>query len=288
MKQVGKSIRARLYNIAANQGISYQHLLIRFFHERLLYRISVSRYRDNFYLKGGALLYAFNTDEKQRYTLDIDFSLHQMLYDMEIVAQAVKEICEITADDAVQFHSQSMKSVFIRENNIYSGIRITVEASLDAIKQRLQIDLGYGDPASANFNPINYPVLLEDFVQPSVLVYSVEFVIAEKFHAMIELAELNSRMKDFYDVYQLLTLGKFNVDVLTKAVITTFHYRKTPYAASHALFTYEFVSDINRNRLWKVFLKKIGQPEMVPFSQVMQTIASILEPIWKSLKSRDK
>lgn len=101
MKQLGKSIRARLYNIASNKGINYQHLLIRFFHERLLYRISVSRYRDNFYLNGGALLYALNTSEKQRYTLDIDFSLHKMQYEMQTVAEAMKEICDITVNDAV-------------------------------------------------------------------------------------------------------------------------------------------------------------------------------------------
>jgi predicted nucleotidyltransferase component of viral defense system len=256
MKQDGKSIRARLYNIASQQGINYQHLLIRFFHERLLYRISVSRYRDNFYLKGGALLYAFNTGEKQRYTLDIDFTLHKMQYEMETVAQAMKEICEITADDAVQFHSQSMDTRLIRENNVYGGIRITIDASLDTIRQRLQIDVGYGDPANASLNLISFPVLLEDFSQPSVLVYTVEFVIAEKFHAMIELSELNSRMKDFYDVYQLLSAGVYDVDALEKAVITTFHHRKTSFTDNHALFTQEFVADINRNRMWQAFFEK--------------------------------
>lgn len=288
MKQLGKSIRARLYNIASNKGINYQHLLIRFFHERLLYRISVSRYRDNFYLKGGALLYALNTSEKQRYTLDIDFSLHKMQYEMQTVAEAMKEICDITVNDAVQFHSHSMETVLIRENNFYGGIRITIDAILDTIRQRMQIDVGYGDPANANLNPIHFPVLLEDFAQPFVLVYSVEFVIAEKFHAMIELSELNSRMKDFYDVYQLLSTGKYDVDALTKAVITTFNHRKTSFAPNHALFSPEFVADINRHRMWQAFLKKIGHAEEVPFTQVMQSIKTVIEPIWNSLNSPNK
>ncbi len=288
MKQSGKSIRNRLYNIAGTQGVNYQHLLIRFFHERLLYRVSISSYRNNFYLKGGALLYAFNTDEKQRYTLDIDFSLYQMKYKLETVALAMQEICEITANDAVQFHSQSMETHYIRENNIYGGIRMSIDASLDTIRQRLQIDVGYGDPVNTDLDLIRFPVLLKEFSQPAIRVYSVEFVIAEKFHAMIELSELNSRMKDFYDVYQLLLSGKIDMCLLQKAVRNTFNHRQTVFVANHTLFTPAFASDNNRNRMWSAFLKKIGQPDKLSFSEVMTLITTCMQPIWESLPKEKK
>jgi len=288
VKQSGKSIRARLYNIASNQGINYQHLLIRFFHERLLYRISVSRYRKNFYLKGGALLYAFKTGEKQRYTLDIDFSLHQMQYELETVEQAMQEICEIAAGDSVQFHTQSMDTRLIRENNVYENIRISIDVSLDTIRQRLQIDVGYGDPANACLNLISFPVLLEDFSQPSVYSYNVEFVIAEKFHAMIELSELNSRMKDFYDVFLLITAGQYCKTELREAIATTFANRKTYYVQNHALFTDAFATDSSRNLMWQVFLKKIGKAEKIPFTKVIEVITTVLKPIWESLRIKEE
>ena len=287
MKNMGKSIRDRLYNIAQDQGIKYQHLLIRFFHERLLYRLSISRYRKNFYLKGGALLYAFSTGKKSRYTLDIDFSLHQMHYNLETVARAMQEIFGITTNDAVQFLSQSMDARFIRENNEYGGIRITIDAKLDTIRQRLQIDVGYGDPASANLSLINFPVLLEDFSQPFVFVYISEYVIAEKFHAMIELSELNSRMKDFYDVHQLITSGNYDETLLKQAIDNTFAARKTSFVPKHALFTQEFAADTGRNKMWQVFLDKIGQSEVLPFFRVMKEIAAVLQPIWQSLDNTD-
>jgi predicted nucleotidyltransferase component of viral defense system len=124
MKQIGKSIRDKLYNIAARQGINYQHLLIRYFHERFLYRLSESGYRKNFYLKGGTLLYAFNTAEQQRYTLDMDFSLHKMSYEMKIVEGAVKDICRIEINDGVRFDGKTLNTRLIKENNVYGGIRI--------------------------------------------------------------------------------------------------------------------------------------------------------------------
>ncbi len=288
MKRMGKSIRDRLYSIAKDQDIKYQHLLIRFFHERLLYRLSVSRYCNNFYLKGGALLYAFNTGEKPRYTLDIDFSLHQMHYELETVARAMLEICEIKANDAVQFHGQSMATGLIRENNVYGGMRISIDATLDTIRQRLQIDVGYCEAENVNHNYISFPVLLEDFSKPSVLVYTAEYVIAEKFHAMIELSELNSRMKDFYDVHQLITAGKYDETLLKQAIATTFANRKTSYVQNHGLFRQEFAADSDRNRMWQAFLKKIGHSEELSFTRVMKNIVNVLQPIWLSLDKPDK
>ena len=103
MKQIEKSIRVRLYNISKKDNISFQQLITRYLHERLLYRISVSKYCHNFFLKGGTLLYAYNQSEKQRYTLDIDFSLHQMDYESQSVVNVLKDICKINYDDGVFF-----------------------------------------------------------------------------------------------------------------------------------------------------------------------------------------
>ncbi len=148
--------------------------------------------------------------------------------------------------------------------------------------------MGYGEAANVNTNFISFPVLLEDFSQPSVLVYTAEYVIAEKFHAMIELSELNSRMKDFYDVHQLITSGKYDVTMLKQAIATTFANRKTSYVQNHGLFKQEFAADSDRNLMWQAFLKKVGHSEELSFTRVMKNIVTVLQPIWQSLVKPDK
>lgn len=100
---------------------------------------------------------------------------------------------------------------------------------------------------------------------------------------MIFLADFNSRMKDFYDVYTLLVDNDFDKNVLKTAIISTFKNRNTAYTENHSLFTEEFATDKNRNQLWQAFLKKINAKETLPFEQVMQKIQSELKPIWNSL-----
>jgi predicted nucleotidyltransferase component of viral defense system len=282
MKNIGKSLRHKLYNISKESNLSFQHLIIRYFHERLLYRIYLSRFISNFYLKGGTLLYTFSTGEIWRYTMDIDFSLHQIEYDQQKIVDIFKEICSLPANDGVQFDVESISSGFIREGDMYGGIRVSIHSKLDTIQQRLQVDVGFGDAIFPKPVRINFPVILDELEMPLVFAYSMETVIAEKFHAMIALSEMNSRMKDFYDVYHLLLSGNYHPATLNEAVRATFDQRKTAYSENHELFTREFANNHSRNRQWQAFLKKINQPDDVPFPDVMAAITKILEPIWKS------
>jgi predicted nucleotidyltransferase component of viral defense system len=288
MKQIGKSIRARLYNIAAKENANYQHVLIRYFHERLLYRLSLSSYCNNFYLKGGTLLYAFETGEKKRYTLDIDFSLRKMEFEMDTIKNAFHEICKINDEDGVRFDSETLVAELIKENDRYGGLRVFIQATLDTIKQRLQVDIGYGDTVYPSPQMIGYPVLLSDLSQPVIQASTLETVIAEKFHAMIELSGLNSRMKDFYDVYQLLSAAKYDEDALKEAVVSTFDNRRTGFLKDHLLFTESFVEDSNRTRMWQAFLRKIGHRYPLSFSEVMEMITKVLKPAWELLSDLHK
>jgi predicted nucleotidyltransferase component of viral defense system len=283
MKQLEKSIRAKLYNISKRENINFQHLIIRYLHERLLYRISISSYRTKFYLKGGTLLYAYSQNEKPRYTLDIDFSLNQMEYEQQKVVSALKEICAIYDNDGVLFENQTIVANYIRENDIYGGLRVLIQAKLDTILQRLQVDIGYGDEIYPKPVEISFPVMLNNLATPVIYAYSLETVIAEKFHAMIELSVFNSRMKDFFDVYQLLNTEQYNDKILKQAVSTTFQNRETFFSENHALFTDEFANDTQRNRDWLSFLKKINRDASLQFPQVMTQITHVLKPIWEML-----
>ncbi|TVR69896.1 MAG: nucleotidyl transferase AbiEii/AbiGii toxin family protein [Marinilabiliales bacterium] len=283
MKNNAKSIRSRLYNISKIRNISFQHLIIRYLHERLLYRLSVSSYCNNFFLKGGTLLYAYSKSEKPRYTLDIDFSLQQMRYNVQNVVKAMRYICSVTDNDGVIFDSSGITANEIKENDPYGGLRVFVTAHLDTIQQRLQVDIGFGDIIYPDPVKIFFPVLLDSQASPLINAYTIETIIAEKFHSMIDLADLNSRMKDFYDVYKLIEVGDYSESVLLNSVRITFENRNTYYVKNHSLFADEFSLDKQRNKTWIAFTKKIEIENPAPFPDVMLVIRRVLQPIWNAL-----
>lgn len=278
------SIRAMLLNISRKEKIPFQQILFRYFHERFIYRISVSDYANFFLLKGGNLLYV-KQGLLSRPTKDIDFSVTGLTNDVEKVKRIFIEICKIQCpDDKILFDPDSIDIIVISEHEKYSGLRLIVSASFDTVKQRTQIDIGYGDIVVPKAQKIDYPVLLNGMPVPVIIAYTTETVIAEKFQAMIELAGLNSRMKDFYDVFMLLLDGNLDKTVLQNAIIATFRNRATQYTENHILFTNEFVKNQNRIKMWKAFIKKINLKEDVQFSDVMHKIQTELKPFWENLK----
>jgi predicted nucleotidyltransferase component of viral defense system len=284
---IAASVRARLANIARKENIAFQVIIVRYLHERLLYRLSRSRFADRFFLKGGNFIYAIG-GLTVRPTKDIDFLGHAIPDEADEIGEMFAEIAATDFNDGVWYDVKNIHLEQITEQNRYNGIRMVFPAGFDTIKTTIQIDIGFGDHITPKAVKLQYPVLLADMPAPDLLAYTTETVIAEKFQAMIALAGLNSRMKDFYDVYLLLSSGNNDLAVLKEAISATFENRDTRHVQDHILFTPDFATDNTRNRMWQAFLKKIGQPEMVPFTQVMRTIAGILEPIWESLNNRDK
>ena len=282
-KDIAKSIKAKLLNIARKDNLDYQVLVIRYLYERLLYRLSVSQYRDKFCLKGGTLLYAFEK-EFPRPTLDIDFLGMKIQNDKNTIEKVFYEIISIACDDGVKYETGSIETEEITENRVYRGIRISYTARLDSIRQSMKIDIGFGDVVTPNPQPLSYPVLMEELPSPEILAYSLETVVAEKFQAMIDLSEANSRYKDFYDVYKILKTQPLDGNTLTEAIQATFQNRKTVYQGKHPLFSNEFATNKNRNSHWKHFLRKIKQTEDLGFEIVMMTIRSRLQPIFETLK----
>ncbi|MDR2231687.1 MAG: nucleotidyl transferase AbiEii/AbiGii toxin family protein [Tannerella sp.] len=278
-----KSIRAVLKNIADHEGLDLQSILTRYFHERLLYRIFNSAYLNRFFLKGGALLFAFE-GLHARPTNDIDMLATQISNDREIIKQIFRTICNIKYDDdCVFFNADSIETMNITEDDKYVGVRIFIATRLDTVKQRLQIDIGFSDIISPAPVRLTYPVLLNEFEYPVIQAYSIETVIAEKFEIMIARSTLNSRMKDFYDVYILLKNHNINDETLTIAIRQTFKHRNTGFVDNHSLFSESFYRDINRQILWKAFLRKIKHSGELEFSTVMICIVERLYPIYRNL-----
>lgn len=146
------------------------------------------------------------------------------------------------------------------------------------------MDVGFGDVIIPQPVDLDYPLLLEDLPEVNVRAYSLETVVAEKFQTMIDRAESNSRMKDFFDVYTILRSGKIDMEVLEGAVHEVFVNRGTTYMDEHPLFSSEFVASGQRQVMWRTFLKKMKYPVALEFGEVIDAILPTLKPMWEGLK----
>jgi predicted nucleotidyltransferase component of viral defense system len=277
------SIRARLLNLAKREGIDFQLIIIRFLHERLLYRLSISEYSQQLILKGGAFIYAMQ-GLKSRPTIDVDLLGTQISNDIEALCEVFKQICAIGSEDEVKFNPESVIGELITQQDKYNGIRLYIDATFHTVRQRIQIDVGFGDIVIPVVQKLEYPILLDDMQVPIIQAYSKETVIAEKFQAMIELSVANSRMKDFYDVYKLLADNKFDDPTLEEAIKATFENRETSYTENHALFSADFATNPQRKRSWTAFLNKINRDKELEFEEVMRLISKKLMPIWSKME----
>lgn len=278
-KNYGKSVRARLVNLMNETGYKYMYLLARYFNERLLYRVSVSQYKDNFLLKGGSLLYALDGLEA-RPTVDVDFMADKISRDRETLTRIFKQIVSIDCEeDGVLFDTENIKTEPITVDKKYPGLRFYVTAHMDTIVHNMSVDIGFGDVVSPYPMSIDIPLLLPNIPSVNLQAYSLETVVAEKFHTMIDRDETNSRMKDFFDCYQLLTQRNISDETLFEAIKATFDNRGLLYKPNLKLFSEEFVTDKDRIIRWKSFLKKIKWKEEIPFSSVMQVVRERLQPL---------
>lgn len=283
VKNYGKSIRSKLLNIAKEENTFYQTVLTRYFQERLLYRISQTRYRNNFYLKGGALMYAYERFAA-RPTLDIDFLGNNISNEGESIVKAFKEICSVPyEEDGVTFDVEQITDQNITEFKDYHGIRLSIPVRMDTISQVMTMDIGFGDVVTPKPVDLDYPILLEHLPSAKILAYSLETVIAEKLHAVVDLADQSSRMKDYYDLYTILHNEKFDADVLQEAIIRTFENRHTPYDDNTMFFRKEFSENRQMQVRWQAFIKKITKNTELAFAEVVTYIQEKLQPYWDNL-----
>lgn len=283
-KNYGKSIRTKLLNIAQKENIFYQTILTRYFQERLLYRMSQTRFRSNFYLKGGALIYAYERFEA-RPTLDIDFLGNNISNDGSVIINAFKDICSFSyEEDGVIFDTEHITAQNITEFKDYHGIRLSIPVKMDTIAQIITMDIGFGDIVTPSPVNINYPVLLTHLPNVNVLAYSIETVIAEKMHAIIDLADQSSRMKDYYDLYNILHNETYQPDTLQEAVLQTFKNRHTPYSANTMFFRKDFGNNLQMQIRWEAFLRKITKDGALLYTDVVTFIQKTLLPYWENIR----
>jgi predicted nucleotidyltransferase component of viral defense system len=274
-----ESVRARLLNKARADGVDFQLLLTRYGLERLLYRLSVSRERDNFLLKG-ALLFDLWYDVPLRPTRDIDL-LGFGLAEIPLLVAAFEGICAIEVDDGMAFDAASIRADEIRKEANYAGIRLTLTGTIDGARCPVQIDVGYGDVVTPAPESARYPVILGDMPAPTLRVYPRYTVVAEKLEAIISLGMANSRMKDYFDLWVILRDAELDRDILMQAVEATLNRRRTRKPSGVPIGLSErFSSDrqklmqwaafINRNQLTAASLEKTVQDLRTAFMFLFQ------------------
>lgn len=262
IKNLEASVRSRLQNKAKERNSPFAEVLQFYGMERFLYRFSRSKYADEFILKG-ALMFAIWDIPERRTTLDIDFLSR---HDNQIVSieKVIKEVCEIKVpSDGLVFDPKTVAGQKIKEDADYEGIRVKFLGFLERSRIPMQIDMGFGDIVYPKARMVAYPAIL-DFPKPHLKGYPVESVVSEKFEAMVKLGLLNSRMKDFYDLWLLTRRFDFKGENLVEALKKTFNHRKTSLPQKTPLFAEEIYDEkSDRQMLWKAFLNK-GRIKQVP------------------------
>ena len=271
------SILARLRNQSDEMNRPFAEVLQYYAMERFLYRLSKTRYADKFILKGGLLFYVWNISLR-RPTRDIDFRGY-VAGDSKTLSKIIHEVIEVAApEDGLVFNSQSISVEETQIDADYQGIRVKVTALLERSRILVQIDIGFSDELASMAETVEYPNILPDLEQVHMMGYPKEAVVAEKFHAMIRHGDLNSRMKDYYDIWLLSQAFEFESQALRKAIETTFKNRATdlPVERPESLSA-EFAST-NSTR-WNNFLEKmnIETTESADFANVMERVWEFIE-----------
>jgi len=277
IKNLPASIHQRLLNKARESGRPFNELLQYYAIERFLYRLAQSPYQDRLVLKG-ALIFAAWGAPLARPTHDVDL-LAYTSNRVEAVVAIVQAICaQAVEPDGMVFDEKAVVGETIKEHADYQGVRVRFRGRLGTARVNMQIDFGFADVVSPSPERVDYPSLL-GLPRPRLKGYPRETVVAEKTQALVALGAINSRMKDFYDLWLLAHKFDFEVSSLSRAIVGTFARRETaiPTELPEALGN-EFAR-IKQSQ-WQAFLRtsEVGE---VPqdFATVLKTLREFLWPV---------
>ena len=286
IKNVVASMLARLRNHAKASGAPFQQVLQHYAIERFLYRLSKSSHAQSVVLKGALLLKTIDIPSA-RPTMDIDL-LRQGRADEASLIELVRDCMLLDVEpDGLTFLADSLVAETITKDSEYQGTRLLLQARMDNVRLRIQIDFGVGDVMVPGPRLIEYPVVLQgDTIR--LLAYPVESAIAEKLQAMVSLGDANSRMKDFYDVWVYSVHLNFDPDTLLAAIAATFRNRQTPIPTGE----FEALSApfVEEHRVqWNAFVRKIGAPELIDtFGKTIEDINRFIMPILHTIAQEQR
>lgn len=268
------SIRQRLLNRSRQEQRPFNELLQYYAMERFLYRLSQSEHARSYILKGALMLRVWEAPEA-RPTMDIDM-LGPANNEPETIMKQVKDVLAASVvEDGLVFQPESLKTEPIAKDADYHGTRIRFTGSLDGARITMQLDIGFGDAVYPAAQMEDFPTLFE-LPYPTLLCYSRESAIAEKFEAMVKLGDLNSRMKDFYDIWLLARQFEFDGPQLAEAIRQTFARRGTTVPNTLS-FDSTFIA--SKQPQWQAFHKRLRQSHLpTQFSEILSLVTEFLTP----------
>ena len=277
MKKNPMSLKATLNNIAKKSKVSAQSVLQTYMLERLLERISISKYKDNFILKGGMLISAMLGIDS-RTTMDIDTTIKGFELTEENVRKIMEEVCEIDLQDDITLKLNKVEE--IRENDDYNGYRLTFEAKyLNSMPVIMRIDVTTGDKITYREIEYSFDLMLEDR-KINVWSYNVETVLAEKFEAIIKRGVLGTRIRDFYDVHMLLKTQEKNINKKTLKVAINFtaeHRKSEDDVKNWKEVVEELENDDTMMNQWRRYQKNNFYAEGIEYEDLIESIIVVGE-----------
>lgn len=271
-----KQLKDLINNKAKQYNLNPQILLTRFFMERFLERISLSKYKNNFVLKGGILISSM-VGVDFRMTKDMDLTIKNLPLNEIFIKNALEEISKIKIDDGTIF--EILDVLPIREEFEYSGFRARLKCQLDRTQNIIQIDITTGDVITPSEVVYSYDLLIEKR-KIDITCYPIETILAEKIESILSKNITTTRMKDFYDCYMLskLYLKDLNKNNLILALKNTTKVRKTEFIFNDIKETIDLISnDENLNFLWQAYSSQFGYAKDINFEDAIQQLALILK-----------
>jgi predicted nucleotidyltransferase component of viral defense system len=257
--------------------------------EGFLDRLTKSQYAENFVLKGGVLLAALDV---RRPTRDIDFAARNLANDTTLMLGVTRQIAVISLDDGLSFNAEEATGESIREDDNYSGVRITLRGVLSRAAFQLHVDINVGDPIWPDAKKIRLPRLLEG--ELLVRGYSLEMVLAEKIVTAVARGSANTRWRDFVDIYELVRRHDIDGKTLRESVQRVAKHRDVELAPLHVVLA-DYAPLAQRR--WLAWLKKQRIESRVPaeFSTALDLVALFADPViaadrplgtWDSIERR--
>ena len=277
-----EKLKNKIKKRAKEIGAQPQELMQMYFFERLLYRISISRYKFNFILKGGLLLSAIIGDER-RTTSNMDTMIKGIDIESDELLKIIKEIINIETDDNISFEIEKTKD--IRVDDIYGGVNVKLIAKKDGLIVPLFIDITTKDPITPREIEFKYKSLFDD-TYIKIMAFNKETIIAEKFETLIKDTETNTRAKDFYDLYILIKdywndLDKTN---LIKAIQNTCKRRDSLYILDEIEERFDFIKESNiLQNEWNKYKIAHLYAKDIEYADIMKNINLIIEELEKEV-----
>lgn len=270
-------LTALCHKIAKQTGLTFNSIMTFYFLEVILKKLSKSSYANHYIFKGGFLL-SNVIGVESRSTVDIDFLFHKQSLSKENVQQQLDDILTESKDD-IQFLIQSITT--IKESDDYGGYRATILCQLENIKQIIHLDIATGDVVTPQPITYDYKAIFDDENFP-IIAYTIETILAEKLQTIYSRSFLNSRSKDFYDIYILSKLKKDDIDFvqLKLACERTFSYRDTELNFNNIIQLLKiFKNDPTQHQQWKNYSKKYHYTKDISFLEILDEIIRLVSNI---------